>query len=134
MAFFTLVLGLVAKGAAPLQRLLDAFRVADRSRGSVRKPGAIFASTWSGWTPPPLPSEINRPTYSQAPAPTPRPGPPPEPEPPSREAISEETLRDFETWASLPRHPLAGYARKVLAAYHAGELPREGPSEARPPG
>jgi len=127
VAFFTMVLSLVAKGSAPLQRLLDAFRVADRSRESVRKPGAIFNATWSGWQPAPKPSEINRPTYYRAPATTPRPEPPPEPEPPSRETISEEMLRDWETWASMPRHPLAGYARKVLAAYHAGELPREGP-------
>jgi hypothetical protein len=58
VAFFATVLGLVATGSAPLQRLLDAFRVADRCRGGVRKPGAIFAATWSGWTPPPLGLEI----------------------------------------------------------------------------
>ncbi|MBV8269665.1 MAG: hypothetical protein JO252_25355, partial [Planctomycetaceae bacterium] len=123
-----MVLGLVAQGLAPVERLLAAFRVADRSRGRARKPGAIFASTWTGWQPPPKPSEINRPVYHQAPATIPRPDPPPpEPEPTSGETISEEMLRDWETWASMPRHPLAGYARKVLAAYHAGELPREGP-------
>ncbi len=49
--------------------------------------------------------------------------PPLEPEPRSEGRISEETLCDWETWASMPRHPLAGYARKMLAAYHAGERP-----------
>ena len=109
IGFFIMVLGLVAKGLAPVERLLAAFVVADRSRGSARKPGAIFASTWNGWQAPPKPSEINRPVYYQATRP-PEPPPSPEPEPTSRETISEEMLCDWETWASMPRHPLAGYA------------------------
>jgi Helix-turn-helix domain len=132
IAFFIMVLGLVATSLAPVERLLAAFVVADRSRGKARKPGAIFASAWSGWEPPPKPSEINRPTYHQVPAPVPRPEPPPpepgpNPGPPpdsgSEEPITAEMLRDWNTWASLPRHPLAGFAKKMLASQHAGNPP-----------
>ena len=129
-----MVLGQVATGLAPVERLLAAFVVADRARGKARKPGAIFASAWSGWVPPPKPSEINRPTYHQAPAPVPHPEPPPPgPGPRPRETIVAEMLSDWETWASQPRHPLAGYARKMLAGHQAGELPPEGGGESSAP-
>jgi hypothetical protein len=134
IGFFIMVLSLVTTGLAPVERLLAAFVVADRSRGKARKPGAIFASAWSRWEPPPKPSEINRPTYHQAPAPVPRPEPPPPgPGPRPREPIAAEMLRDWETWASQPRHPMAVYARKMLAAHHAGEPPPEGGGESSAP-
>jgi Helix-turn-helix domain len=143
IGFFIMVLGLVATSLAPVERLLAAFVVADRARGKARKPGAIFASAWSGWVPPPKPSDINRPMYHRAPAtvphpepPPPEPGPNPEsppPEPGPREPITAEMLRNWETWVAQPRHPLAGYARKMLAAHHAGELPPEGGGELSAP-
>ena len=69
VGFFVMVLGLVARRLAPVERLLAAFVAADRSRGKARKPGAIVASTWTGWQPPPLPGAINRPVSFQAPRP-----------------------------------------------------------------
>lgn len=143
IGFFVMVLGLVAQGLAPVERLLAAFRVADRSRGKAQKPGAIFAWTWKDWTPPPLPSTINRPVYYQAPRPPePRlePAPPSSPPPelmppgvtppemvppraarPSRRTIAEETIRQWETWASQPGFYLQEHARKKLAEYREQE-------------
>jgi hypothetical protein len=145
IGFFALVLGLVAKGATPLERLLDAFRVADRSRGKARKPGAIFASAWTGWQPPPLPSEINRPTYSQAPRPPttpptgapplPRPAPSttPPPEPEVAVEWSPELLARWERIVAHPDHPEARTARVMLAAYRAEAATRAStPSAADP--
>jgi len=124
VAFFTLVLGLVATGSAPLQRLLDAFRVADRSRGGVRKPGAIFATTWSGWTPPPKPSEINRPTSHRAPATIPR------PEPPPPDGTGDE-LAELERLIAAGG-PVARMARARLAELRAGVAAEGRPAEAAP--
>jgi len=124
VAFFTLVLGLVAKGSAPLQRLLDAFRVADRCRGSVRKPGAIFAATWSGWTPPPKPSEINRPTSRRAPATLPRPKPPPP------DGTGDE-LAELERLVAAGG-PVARMARARLAELRAGVAAEGRPAAAAP--
>jgi len=152
VGFFLMALGLVAQRLTPVERLLAAFVVADRARDTARKPGAIFASAWSSWTPPPLPSAINRPTYSQAPrpptppppepsttppaAPPPEPSAPPPPLPPPLpmpaiavsppEAILEATIRQWETWAKIPRHHLQDFAKRKLA-----ELGRGGAAEAR---
>jgi hypothetical protein len=119
IGFFVGVLGLVATGSAPLQRLLDAFHVADRSRGGVRKPGAIFAATWSGWTPPPLPSAINRPAYYQAPA------APPAPPPPPPDGTGDEL-------AELERLVAAGGPVARLARARLAELRVGGAAEGRP--
>ena len=146
VGFFIMVLGLVAQRLEPVERLLAAFRAADRSRGKVQKPGAIFAATWTGWQPPPRPSEINRPVYYQAPRPAdpPPPGPvPAEPvphevalpevalpriaPPPSAEEIRRDQIRTWRAWASIPRHPLAEIARRNLAACRPEELAGEGP-------
>jgi hypothetical protein len=124
VAFFALVLGLVATGSAPLQRLLGAFRVADRSRGGVRKPGAIFAATWSGWTPPPLPSAIDRPAYYQAPV------PPPPPPPPPPDGADDE-LAELERLVAVGG-PVARLARARLAEFRVGVAAEGRPTEAAP--
>jgi hypothetical protein len=146
VGFFVMVLGLVAQRLEPVERLLAAFHAADRSRGKARKPGAIFASTWTGWQPPPLPSAINRPAYYQAPRPADRPPPGPAPAapvphevappavappriapPPSAEEIRRDQIRTWRAWESIPRHPMAGIARRNLAACSPEELAGEGP-------
>jgi hypothetical protein len=146
VGFFVMVLGLVANRLAPVERLLAAFRAADRSRGEARKPGAIFASIWTGWQPPPLPSAINRPVYYQAPRPAapPPPGPgPAEPgphevappevaaprtaPPPSEETIREDRIRQWTIWATTPGHHLRELARRNLAALEAEAPAGEGP-------
>ncbi|MBV8607594.1 MAG: helix-turn-helix domain-containing protein [Singulisphaera sp.] len=119
VAFFALALRLVAAGSVPLQRLLDAFRVADRSRGKARRPGAIFASAWSSWTPPPLPSEIRYPQQPTPPAAPDRTGPPP--------MDRAHAIRELTLMANDPRHPFRGVARARLA-----ELGVEVPAEAHP--
>ena len=47
VAFFTLVLGMVAAGSVPVERLLAAFRAGSKAKGRAQKPGAIFAWTWN---------------------------------------------------------------------------------------
>ena len=141
VGFFVMVLGLVAHRLAPVERLLAAFRAADRSRGEAQKPGAIFASIWTGWQPAPLPSAINRPTYHTAPRPA-APSPPgpvladPGPHeaalpklapPPSEQEVQADRIRQWRVWASLPGHPLGGIARRNLAAHAAEAVAGERP-------
>ena len=124
VAFFATVLRLVAAGTAPLERLLDAFRVADRSRGKARKPGAIFASAWSSWQPPPLPSAIRsyqQPTAAAVPDP---------PEPPPMDRARE--IRELIIMANDPRHPFRRVARDRLAELGAGVAAEGHPAEAAP--
>jgi hypothetical protein len=146
VGFFVMCLTLVASGATPVARVLAAFVAADRSRGKAQKPGAIFASTWTGWQPPPLPSEINRPNYYQAPRPAEH--PPAEPAPPeprpramappgvatpriapprSEEDIREERIRTWTAWAKDPRHPFHKIGKKNLAELAAAAPAGGGP-------
>jgi hypothetical protein len=120
VAFFTLVLGMVAAGSAPVERLLAAFQAGSKAKGRAQKPGAIFAWTWKNWQLPPKPSEINRPVYYQAASPAPATAqvmlsshiPDTSSEVPlSREAEIAE-LREI---ISNPRHPFARVARQRLA-------------------
>ena len=113
MGFFISVLGMIAQGLAPVERLLAAFTAADRSRGKARKPGAIFAATWASWQPPPKPSEINRPQYHHVLSP-----------PADRASAAqvreapltrEEEIAQLREWLALPRHPFHKHARCRLA-------------------
>jgi len=65
VAFFMKCLQLVAMGGTPVARLLAAFTVADKTKESARKPGALFCSIWNSYQPPPKPSEIR---YYQTPS------------------------------------------------------------------
>ncbi len=117
IGFFLNVLGLVCQGLAPVERLLAAFMAADRSRGKARKPGAIFAVTWTSWQPAPKPSEINRPQYHQVLSP-----------PVDRASADqvlgvplsrEEEIAQLRAWLVQPRHPFHSHARRRLAELEA---------------
>ncbi|MBV8265950.1 MAG: helix-turn-helix domain-containing protein [Planctomycetaceae bacterium] len=127
VGFFLMALGLVARRLTPVERLLAAFVVADRARDTARKPGAIFASAWTGWTPPPLPSEINRPTYFRAPRPPEAPEAPPAPGP----MAPEDELAELERLIARGG-PVARMARVRLAALGAGVAAAGRPAEAAP--
>ncbi|MBV8078114.1 MAG: hypothetical protein JO284_17025 [Planctomycetaceae bacterium] len=129
VGFFLMALGLVARRLTPVERLLAAFVVADRSRDTARKPGAIFASAWTGWTPPPLPSEINRPTYFQAPRPPEAPEAPPAPAP--GPMAPEDELAELRRLIAAGG-PVARMARVRLAALGAGVAAEGRPTEAAP--
>jgi hypothetical protein len=115
VAFFTLVLGMVAAGSAPVERLLAAFQAGSKAKGRAQKPGAIFAWTWKNWQPPPKPSEINRPKYSQVPSPAVRASPSSVVDQSPEAPLSrEEEIVELKSWLAQPRHPFAAHARRRL--------------------
>jgi hypothetical protein len=116
IGFFLTVLAQVVAGAASVDRLLAAFAAGMKAKGRARKAGAVFAWAWKTWTPPPKPSQINRPPYYQATVPAVRASPSPGEDqtgeaPPSR----EEEIAELQSWLSQPRHPFANHARRRLA-------------------
>ncbi|HMB03338.1 MAG TPA: hypothetical protein VKP69_06300, partial [Isosphaeraceae bacterium] len=113
IGFFLNVLGLVAQGLAPVERLVAAFTAADRSRGKARKPGAIFAVTWASWQPPPRPSEINRPQYHHVLSPPVDGGSADQVR--ETQLTREEEIAQLRAWLVQPRHPCHSHARRRLA-------------------
>jgi hypothetical protein len=118
--FYRKILGQVARREPgfPVERLLDAFRVADRAKSSMGKPGGLFTKTWRDWHPPVRPSQINTPTYRLAERPvtvtaeanTGQGLPSSQPSPPSSEELAQA-----REWAALPsRNPMRRFGEMLL--------------------
>ena len=122
VAYYITILAQVVAGVA-VERLVAAFKAADRAVGKVRKPGSIFATTWASWQPKVLPSEINRPTYFQAdrvgiPATDPPAPPPLSPAPVAQEQVvlsREAEVAELQGIIANPGHPFRRVAVKRLA-------------------
>jgi hypothetical protein len=127
VAYYLTILAQVVAGVA-VERLVAAFMAADRAVGKVRKPGAIFATTWASWQPSPLPSQVR---YYQQPSHPPAPPvvsdvaayDPPAPVVDIQSPTDRETeVAELQAFAANPRHPFARLAGIKLAEI--GRMPQ----------
>src|SRR5512135_1399769 len=115
IGFFITVLAQVVAGVTSVERLLAAFQAGVKAKGRAQKPGAIFAWTWKNWTPPPKPSEINRPKYSQALSSAVRASSSSMVDQSPEAPLSrEEEIVELKSWLAQPRHPFAAHAQRRL--------------------